>query len=129
MKKILFTAFISIFCFAALAQDASSGDVVSALLAFVTTLLQGKPTPAVIGLGISQIVLLIIKAGWLDKQIGKVKMIAVSGIAILIPALTMYVASPSSSIAMILADATVMGAIQVFAHQILQHFVGKKALV
>jgi hypothetical protein len=104
----------------------ANNDAVGSIFAIVSKLLVGKPTLSVVSLVITQLVIMILRTNWLDNAVGKVKMPIITGVAILIPVCTFFIANPSASFSQVIADGATLAALQVFGHQIFLHVAGDK---
>ena len=103
-----------------------SNEAVGGILQVVSKLLVDKPSISILVMVLTQIIIMILRTNWLDNSVGKIKMPIISGVAILIPVCTFFVANPNASFAQVLADGATLAALQVFGHQLYQHVIGDK---
>jgi len=104
-----------------------SGTAISGLFALITKLMVGKPAIATIALVITQGLIMILRTNWLDKTVGNLKMAIILSVAVLVPAITIFISNPSASIGDVFADGATLAALQLAGHQIYLHFFGSKA--
>lgn len=130
MSKWIFGMFIMFVSFMALGQvettPVESNEAVGAIFAVISKLLVGKPSLSIVVMVVTQIIIMILRTNWLDNAVGKVKMPIISGVAILIPVCSFFIANPSAPFSQVIADGATLAALQVFGHQLYLHLMGDK---
>lgn len=130
MIKWIFGMMLFVFAWACFGQSditpIESNQAVASLFEIVSKLLVGKPTLSIVVLVVTQVIVTILRTQWLDNAVGKIKMPVITGVAILIPACTFFIANPSASFAQLFSDSATLAALQVFGHQLYLHVIGDK---
>lgn len=130
MLKWIFGLFVMLISFMSLAQvdttPIESNQAVAGLFEVISKLLVGKPSLSIVVLVVTQLIITILRTNWLDNSVGKIKMPIITGVAIIIPVCTFFIANPSATFAQVFADGATLAALQVFGHQLYLHVIGDK---
>jgi hypothetical protein len=122
--------FVSVAAYAQEVAGQVSEGAVALIFEIIGNLIKSGATSTTIGLALSQIIIIIIKEGWLDglkgKWSGAIKFGLISITSISVPFLTILIGNPELKLSQIISDSSVLAAVQLVAYQVIVHFFGKK---